>query len=233
MAYPSIPGVRINSGVLLNDTMLQFLQALRKAVPTSKVPDMLVTSGIRTAAAQASAMLTKAIRRDQGSTDPDNDITKIYRSSADKMQQLLASGRDRDTWTRMIQGWIDSGYIISDHLRGDALDIDANSSMTGEQVLAIANAAKALGANVLVENMGVNKSGPWTASAIQPGRDGSHIHIDGLGSGALSLLKRGASWWLWGLVFGGIAFRGLWVAGQRGIGPLARRRRNGRRGRRG
>ena len=206
-AYGSLSGAY--GGVVLDAALSAFIERLQAEVPDIKLK---VTSGIRTAEAQASAMLTKAKRKDGGSTSPDDDITKLYRKSEPRPSQLLASGRDLATWTRMIQGWMDQGLYLSDHMRGDAIDIDdlnGSRKMTAEEVLRVAKAAQKLGAKVLLESMGVPTAGPWDVNQIRPGVSGSHIHIEDIGKG---LVKKAAStyvnWWLWSAALGSVFLLG-------------------------
>lgn len=162
-------GVVKGSRVRSTPTIDAFVNALWERVK-SIVPGLFVTSGDRLPEDQARAMLAKALRKDAGSTDPANDLLQLYSSSSRPyIQRLLASGRSLSTWTRMIAEWEAQGVALSDHQGGNAVDIDdqfAGKPFTLEQVKAIQDAAKMLGAKkTLLESIG---------------KKGGHIHIEDL-----------------------------------------------------
>lgn len=70
---------------------------------------IVITSGLRSATSQASAMLSKVKRGE--------DIRALYRSNADIIDKLLAGPRDTASWAAIIQGYANAGRYLSDHLR--------------------------------------------------------------------------------------------------------------------
>jgi len=167
--YGGVPsGVVKGSRVRTTDRIEAFLAALWAKVK-SVVPGLYVTSGDRPPEDQARAMLAKAVRKDNGSTDPDDDLLQLYSASVrPQIRLLLASGRNLATWTTLISEWEAQGIRLSDHQSGSAVDIDdqfAGTAFTIAQVKAIEAAARALGASPLLESIG---------------KKGGHIHIEDL-----------------------------------------------------
>jgi hypothetical protein len=133
-----VPGVFSKSEVVLNSRLRGFLAALRWKAGF----DIVVTSGVRTTAAQAAAMRTKVI---QGGTGE----LSIY--SAKLRDEVIAGGTDT---TAGIKATLDSqvsrGVYMSRHMRGDAIDL-RTSGMESDRLKALQAAVKALGANQLLE----------------------------------------------------------------------------------
>lgn len=150
--YP--PGVSGGSAVVLTDSMYAFLVKLRQAVPSS-IP-LYVTSGWRTPAGQVSAMWPKVLRYDAaraaGQTPKwDDDLTQLYRSNKDIAMELLASGRDQATWTRIVDKYAKAKRFLSPHQRGDGLDLRIRD-WTTEQYATVKAAIKSLGADYVAES---------------------------------------------------------------------------------
>lgn len=74
------------------------------------LPMITVTSARRSAEWQADAMLNKVARGE--------DITKLYRSSAGTIRQLLALPRTVEAWAPVLRA-----TPVSDHQRGRAVDV--------------------------------------------------------------------------------------------------------------
>ena len=128
----SLPaGVTGNGGLHLNQRMVDFLGALRKAVPAS-VP-IHVTSAVRTVAEQASAMKTK---RDLG-----DDLRALYGS---KVAPVLAAPNTVAAMSAALQDLANRGVVMSRHMFGDALDLRVRD-WTQEQRNIVGSAVAALG----------------------------------------------------------------------------------------
>lgn len=86
------------------------LLAFADAVMRAGLPKLLVTSGRRSAEAQADAMISKVNRGE--------DITKLYRSNTALIHQLLSLPRTVSAWAPVL-----AQNPVSDHQRGRAVDI--------------------------------------------------------------------------------------------------------------
>jgi hypothetical protein len=111
--------------------MVDFLGALRKAVPAS-IP-IYVTSAVRTVAEQASAMKTK---RDLG-----DDLRALYGS---KVSSVLAAPNTVAAMSAALQDLANRGVVMSRHMFGDALDLRVRY-WTQEQRNIVGAAVAALG----------------------------------------------------------------------------------------
>lgn len=194
-AFPAIPGVSLDSGVELNEDMHTFLSALRSKVSTSTVPTIYVTSGIRSASAQASALSKKIAA---GSTL--NDLFQLY-SDDEQVQAIWNARSSVSAMASILQGYMNQGRFMSRHMRGDALDF-SGSRHSETQRKAIGEAARSLGAEVVYES--------------KP----THVHVENLDKVARALRSAGsyavahpgqavaAGWGLWvlaaGLTLGGV-----------------------------
>lgn len=134
----TVPGVYAKSGVVLCPRLRGFLAALR----LKSGFDLIVTSGIRTTAAQASAMRTKVELLG-------NDGLDIYNKSL--ADEVIAGGTAS---TSAIQATLDRqvarGTFMSRHMKGDALDFRTRGMDPG-QLETLQAAVKSLGANQLYE----------------------------------------------------------------------------------
>lgn len=128
----SLPaGVTGNGGLHLNQRMVDFLGALRKAVDPS-IP-IHVNSAVRTVEEQAAAMKTK---RDLG-----DDLRALYGS---KVAPVLAAPNTVAAMSAALQDLANRGIIMSRHMFGDALDLRVRD-WTQEQRNIVASAVAALG----------------------------------------------------------------------------------------
>jgi len=150
------PGVSAASGIVINKVVYDFLGLLQERVAAAA--PIYVTSGVRTATAQARALQTKR------NLDPSGGgIRALYQRNASLINEILGVPNLVADMARVIQAQISRGSFLSRHMRGDAVDIRSRN-LTSAQLAAIVNHAKSLGANVVVE------------------RSPPHIHIGGLGS---------------------------------------------------
>jgi len=128
----SLPaGVTGNGGLHLNQRMVDFLGALRKAVDPS-IP-IHVNSAVRTVEEQAAAMKTK---RDLG-----DDLRALYGS---KVAPVLAAPNTVPAMAAALQELANKGVVMSRHMFGDALDIRVRD-WNQEQRNIVASAVAALG----------------------------------------------------------------------------------------
>lgn len=136
---PFPPGVTGGSHVVLGDGQIRGLVALRAAVPASV--RIYVTSGTRTARAQASALKTK---RELG-----DDLHALYRAD-DIVDAILAVPNTVDAMAAVIQRYADAGRYMSGHQRGNAVDIRIKDISRADLALLV-DAATRLGFKPLVE----------------------------------------------------------------------------------
>lgn len=129
-------GVTASSGVVLTSSMEGFLRRLRATVPRGT--KLHVTSGVRDATSQASAMLTKY--RLGGK----EELYNLYRDDA-VVRMLVSSSPDVTTWARVLAK---RGAGISRHLAGGAFDLrDYGATNNAAVVVAVAK----LGGKAFVE----------------------------------------------------------------------------------
>lgn len=136
----SVPGVYAKSGVELNSRMRGFLAVLR-----AKFGDTLVvTSGIRSTAAQASAMRTKVAQGGVSELD-------IY--GATLRNEVIEGGTSSSAAIRAtLDKQVARGVYMSRHMRGDALDF-RTTGMGADDLKKLQAEVKALGANQLYESV--------------------------------------------------------------------------------
>jgi hypothetical protein len=138
----AISGVTVRSGVILTAGLVAYLRALRGSLDAS-VP-LTVTSGVRSAAAQASAMLKKL---DAGGAQ---ELYDVYQSDA-TVKRLLDSGRDAATWAKIIQDETSKGVRLSRHLGGGSFDLHT-STLSADQLGKMKAAVVATGGRYLYED---------------------------------------------------------------------------------
>ena len=137
-----VPGVAQKPGVVWTANILAFMSALRALVP-STIP-LVVTSGERTVAAQASALETKLRLGD--------DLTKIYRRGNGPaiVADILAGPATASAIGVVLQRHKDMGHLLSSHMSGLAVDLRSRG-LTEAEILRIVQDGKLLGGSVLVE----------------------------------------------------------------------------------
>ena len=138
----SIPGVYQKRGVVWTPEITNFVTALRSELPAS-VP-LVVTSGLRTAEKQASALKAK---RDLG-----DDLSALYvRGNGPAIvKAIYAVPNDVGQMAKVLEGFMARGIYMSQHMTGTAVDFRLRG-LSSSQVERIVAAAKGLGGNVVVE----------------------------------------------------------------------------------
>ena len=137
------------SAVELSEDMIRFVDDLADQVGV----ELYVTSGIRSAADQARALMAKV---DLGESI--DDLMDLYQRD-DLIAELADVPADLDTWTAIIEDQIARGELLSSHLSGLALDLrttgggeGAPGQLSEDEAEAVAAAALQLGAaKALVE----------------------------------------------------------------------------------
>tara|TARA_Y100000296_G_C5039478_1_gene189073 strand:- start:126 stop:599 length:474 start_codon:yes stop_codon:yes gene_type:complete len=132
----------------LSGQMMSFLNrvSLRAGVP------LVVTSGNRRAADQASAMLYKLNHKGGAA-----ELRSLYRRNGDLVEELLAA--PQDDWTEVIQGQIDRGRYLSSHLTGRAADLRSRD-WKGDQRSRIERAIREEGGRPVFEGDHLHVEGP-------------------------------------------------------------------------
>lgn len=185
-----LPGVTAGDDVVLTDAMVAWLRELRARVPAA-VP-LHVTSGVRTAAAQAAAMLSKLSQGD--------DLMALYRDDG-KIARLLTLPADPQAWAAQIQQWVDEGSYLSRHLTGRALDLRIRDLDEG-QIALVTSSAKELGARVLREgtppHLHLDVPVERPTASTSPGGGVSRAASVAVPLLLLGLAGAGvATWWTW------------------------------------
>ena len=170
-----------SSGVTLNAAMRSFLSRLDAATPGIPIH---ATSGVRTAEAQARALVTKR------QLESDASVSRLY-GNRSTIQEVLSVPNSPSAMASVLASQMRRGVFLSRHMRGDALDVRSRN-LTRAQQEAVVNAARALGAKAIIE------------------ANPAHIHIEQIGAGSALVPSGGASrvpGWAWAA--GGV----LWLSG--------------------
>lgn len=164
--FAALPaGVTSSSGVETNAAIDSFATALRARV-ASTIP-LHVTSGVRTATAQARALVTK--RAQAG----DAGVRALY-GQKDLIDEILAVPATTEAMAKVLYAQMARGRFLSRHMRGDAFDL-RRTNLTQEQAQIVNDAAKAMGAKPLIED------------------DPPHIHIEKVGGGYVEAAQGAAT----------------------------------------
>lgn len=169
-------GVTASSGVVVSEPMVPFLVGLRAEVVPS-IP-LHLTSGVRTATAQARALKTKRARVGTKEERKYDDLRKLYvRGNGPKIvAALLAVPNTVSDMAAVLQRFMDQGIYLSRHMRGDAFDLRVRRGsvpFNATERRAIIEAVKRLGGKALDE--------------------GDHIHVEGIGGGILAAVRGAAA----------------------------------------
>jgi hypothetical protein len=137
---------KMNDDIVMTPQLTSYANSLRSLVPFQVVPRLVINSGVRTAEAQARAML-KVL--DKGG---DAYFSELYKEAADEL--LLINPKDVSTWAPAIRGLYQRRVLnAKGHYGGGALDIGLEG-LSDEAIEAIEKAVAALGAvNVLREKV--------------------------------------------------------------------------------
>ncbi len=129
------------AGVILEDRLAAFLDDLAAEVNAP----ITVTSGVRTAAAQAAARLAKL---EAGETA--DDLFALYKRD-DLIAELLEAEQTLEAWTAILEDQISRGDFLSSHLTGRALDLRSRD-WTAAELAEVEAAVAALGGRSVHES---------------------------------------------------------------------------------
>lgn len=163
-----IPGVNILPGVILTEPLMAFLPQFRKLLDF----DVTVTSGFRSPASQARAMMHNYEAHGGLYGGGRAYLENLY-GWGSQAADAIESGGEAGL-TSLIQQRVDSGIETSGHLAGRGLDFRV-SNLTSDQRAKLKAAGLELGVSVLDE--------------------GDHVHMDHIGTSTAAALAtaRGAS----------------------------------------
>ena len=147
-----------SSAVVATTAITNFLEDLRTTIPASEVETLVVTSGERSAAAQASALYTKrsfnkcssAISTIPASSDPCYAIYALY-SNKTLIMEVLKVANSVASMQAVYQAQMDRGEFSSGHMSGLGVDL-RTSNLTTTQRNYVIKQAKTLGASAIYEN---------------------------------------------------------------------------------
>jgi len=160
------PGVYLQkSDIILNEKLVAFLRELRKRVDF----DIVVNSGIRSVSRQANAMWNNAQDRG-GGTAGLNYLAELYGSKL--VNAGLYNVKSLADLTALVQGLADRGIYVSDHMKGNGVDID---NVSGAQLTQLKSAVASMKQDLV----------PYLALL----NEGNHLHLDGIGDSFLTKLK--------------------------------------------
>ncbi len=151
--WTTVPGVLALPGVVLSPVLRGWLLALRLAYGDQ----LVVTSGVRTPDAQASAMQKK---QDAGGS------FNIYKRQ-DLVREITAAPRSQ--WAAVISRQVARGEYLSSHLSGRAVDLRTRG-LSSSEISDLSDAVRKLGAKPLVESAPPHMhvegiSGAWAAAS--------------------------------------------------------------------
>lgn len=160
------PGVYLQkSDIILNEKLVVFLRELRKLVNF----DIMVNSGIRTVSRQANAMWGNAQDRG-GGTAGLNYLANLYGSKL--VNAGLYNVKSLADLTAIVQSLANRGVYVSDHMKGNGVDID---NLPSAQLTQLKSAVASLRQDLV----------PY----LELRNEGNHLHLEGIGESFLSKLK--------------------------------------------
>lgn len=195
----SVPsGVSSDSGVVLNDSLVGFLSRLRSIVDSST--KLHVTSGIRTAESQASALSTKRSLGD--------DLYKLY-ARDDLIKEILSVPNNVSDMARVINAQIARGQFLSNHMSGKALDLRSRD-WTSAQTASVMAAARSLSVEANLETTpphlhleGIGGTFAQVSQAVSALSSGEVAAAVAAGKLTPAQVLRNVPWWGWA-AFGGL-----------------------------
>jgi hypothetical protein len=160
------PGVYLQKAdIILNEKLVTFLRELRKRVNF----DITVNSGIRSVSRQANAMWTNAQARGGGRAGLDY-LADLYGSKL--VNAGLYNVKSLADLTAIVQSLANRGIYVSDHMKGNGVDID---NVSGTQLTQLKSAVASMKQDLV----------PYLALL----NEGNHLHLDGIGESFLTKLK--------------------------------------------
>lgn len=131
-----------NLGIKLNERQIAFCIKLRKECSKDIVPDIVITSGLRTYASQLTVMRGLYQRDPKGFAD-------LYKQAA---SELIASSEDAADWTvAQIESLYDRGILHkSGHTSGGAVDLRSRD-LSKAQIAEMQRAVKACGGSSYID----------------------------------------------------------------------------------
>ena len=160
------PGVYLQkSDILLNKKLVVFLRELRKRVNF----DITVNSGIRTVSRQANAMWGNAQDRG-GGTAGLNYLADLYGSKL--VNAGLYNVKSLADLTAIVQSLANRGIYVSDHMKGNGVDID---NVPAAQLTQLKSAIASMRQDLV----------PY----LEMLNEGNHLHLEGVGESFLTKLK--------------------------------------------
>jgi len=140
---PSESGIgwSARSGVVLTDRMRAFLDLLSRESGVT----LVVSSGVRSATSQASAL--------RGKLAAGNDIEDLRDLYGRRSPIMELTGHPPETWGAILASQVARGVYLSDHMTGHAFDLSGDGHSTAEMYV-IRDAARSLGAEAIVEDIG-------------------------------------------------------------------------------
>lgn len=149
--------IPVGPHVLISQDMQAFLIKLRKNITKDQVRLLEITSGVRTAEAQARALRDKrtyngcnsAIAGKPASGSPCKPIYDLYRGSS-KIMDVLRVPNDLGMMTQVIQRQVAAKKYLSPHMKGRGLDL-RTKTLSEEQVSIVMDAVRTAGGSPIYE----------------------------------------------------------------------------------
>jgi hypothetical protein len=139
-------GIYVVGDQVLTLDLRDFLVNVRARLPF----DIVVTSGVRTASAQARALRTKLDGYPTAAAGI-QALHDLYKRD-DLIDELVANGLDQASMEATIKGQIDRGQLLSSHLSGRALDLRIRG-YTPDELAALDAACRAEGGRTVHEKV--------------------------------------------------------------------------------
>jgi len=180
---PSWDNITTKSGVVLTDSMVEFLDALDQLLSFPVV----ITSGLRSVSDQASAMWTKITGGD--------DLYDLY-SQKDLIGEVMSSASSKSAIRAVIAEQVNRGRYLSDHMRGNAVDIRSRDLSSSQKATVMA----------LADELGAKPVDETTSAS-------PHIHVEDVGDLDLAALVKNYWWLVAAALIGGTAL--VWAIKRR------------------
>ena len=154
---PGVNVVPVGSDIVVSSAIANFVVELRKQISQQQINIIYITSGVRTAEAQARALVTKreinkcnsAIVGKPAAGDPCYPVYKLY-----AQKQLILEGlqvnNDISSMEAVFAKQINNGKYLSKHMTGLGMDM-RTTNLTEEQRALLIEACKSLGASATYE----------------------------------------------------------------------------------
>ena len=145
-------------GVIGTPTIENFINQFRRQIPATQIPEIIITSGHRSASAQAGALVTKrsvngcnsAISSIPAASHPCYPIYKLYGNKT-LIMEVLNVPNTKEAMTAVYERQMSQGNYSSGHMSGRGLDLRTTGMLDSTQRQLVMSAARSIGAKANYE----------------------------------------------------------------------------------